>query len=89
MIVIQDGTISNGGILLSAPVPIPEGSQVRVSIETIEPAALPPAASPADAPDLAGLHIFGMWADRTDMEDSADYVRREREKWQTRILPRD
>jgi hypothetical protein len=35
------------------------------------------------------LPSFGMWADREDMQDSSDWVSRQRDAWQQRIRPSD
>lgn len=39
----------------------------------------------ANGGDFENLPFFGMWADRDEMNDSVDWVRREREKWQQRL----
>ena len=35
----------------------------------------------ATDPDMTALPCFGIWADREDMQDSATWVRKEREAW--------
>jgi hypothetical protein len=37
--------------------------------------------------DLLESELFGMWADRTDIEDSAEYARRLRHEAWTRTAP--
>ena len=39
--------------------------------------------------DITALPFFGMWADREDMADSAKWVRKEREKWSSRLSGTD
>lgn len=81
----EHGRIQRGAIVLPRPVPLPEGTEVTVRIEM----------SGADTPaaiangNFTSLPFFGMWADREDMADSAQWVRREREQWQKRTSRQD
>lgn len=88
MVVVENGTILNGAISLDRPLPIADGSQVVVRVETATPAT-PSETPPATPNDLASHPFFGQWADRKDIPDSSDYVRQEREKWQLRATRRD
>ena len=63
----------------------------------IEVRVMPAATSPSETPepaaavgvDITSLPFFGMWADRKDMRDSAKWVRKEREKWSSRLTGTD
>ena len=81
MAIIEHGTISNGGIALDNPLPLPEGSKVIVRIEE---APMEPSPGGADRAFQDAFPFIGQWADRTDIPDSAEYVRQERAKWQQR-----
>ena len=39
--------------------------------------------------DITSLPFFGMWADRKDITDSAEWVHKEREKWSSRLSGTD
>ena len=84
MTIIEHGTISNGGIALDRPLPLPDGSKVLVQVEIETPAAANQTAEEAASAAFAALPFFGQWSDRTDIPDSAEYVRQERSKWQQR-----
>jgi predicted transcriptional regulator len=36
--------------------------------------------------ELRDYEFFGMWRDRDDMKDSAEWVRKQRESWDRRIM---
>ena len=87
--IIEEGTISNGHIVLSKPLSLPEGTEVRVQIERVDSAIASDDDSQDkdsdESEDFANLPCFGMWADREDMRDSVAWLRKEREKWQQRF----
>ena len=85
MALIERGKVQGGGIVFSEPLALPEGTEVVVRIEPLTQPASPGTADE----DFATLPFFGMWADREDMEDSAVWVRRERERWQQRTARQD
>ncbi len=39
--------------------------------------------------EIKKLPVFGMWADRPDMADSIEWVRKERETWHQRLTRQD
>ena len=81
------GTIQEGTIVFSQPLPLPEGTEVLVHVETLgESASRTVRAEPGD---LTRLPFFGMWADREDLADSTESVRRQRAKWAQRLERRD
>ena len=88
-LIIEEGTISNGRIVLSKPLSLPEGTEVRVQIEPVDPAIVSDDDSQDkdsdESEDFANLPCFGMWADREDMRDSVEWVRKQREKWKERL----
>ena len=86
ILIVEQGTVSNGGIVLSKPLLLPEGTKVRIQVETID-ANDSTTTEPADAEDFASLSCFGMWADREEIHDSVTWLKKEREKWQQRHLP--
>lgn len=56
-----------------------------VHVEPLEKQSLPPNGKTA----ITTLPFFGMWADREDMADSAEWVSKEREQWTKRITRQD
>lgn len=88
-LIIEEGKISNGHIVLSKPLSLPEGTEVRVQIEPVDPAIVSDDDSQDkdsdESEEFANLPCFGMWADREDMRDSVAWLRKEREKWQQRF----
>jgi hypothetical protein len=87
MEITQRGKVQNGTLVLAEPLTLPEGAEVVVRIETLDADAA--ATVLLDSGDLAGLPFIGMWADRDDMNDSAAWVRRERDEWHQRALRQD
>ena len=83
-LIIEEGTISNGRIVLSKPLSLPEGTEVRIQIEPIDTDHTQSTAAKENE-DFANQPFFGMWADREDMRDSVAWLRKEREKWQQRL----
>jgi hypothetical protein len=61
--------------------------EVEVRIEPVAGAA-ESAAAPVQDDDFENLDAFGIWADRSEMADSAGWVRKERAKWQQRVSRR-
>ena len=84
MSVVLRGRVRSGTLELSDPVPIPEGTEVVVSIDTV---SAPTEAEPMSEADFLSLPFFGMWADRDEMQDSVAWVREMREGWQRRTNP--
>ena len=88
-VIIEAGKVSNGHIVLSKPLSLPEGTEVRVRIEPVDPVPVDKDDSQNtnsdESEDFANLPCFGMWADREDMRDSVAWVRKQREKWLERI----
>ncbi len=83
-VIIEQGEINNGGIVLSKPLSLPEGTKVRIQIEPIDTDDSQ-STTPDGNEDFVNLPFFGMWADREDMRDSVAWVRKQREKWLDRI----
>ena len=82
MALTQRGKVHHGGIVFTEPLTLPEGTEVLVSIEPVVPGQQ--AAPRGGNEDFASLPLFGMWADRQDMTDGADWVRQQRKQWQQR-----
>lgn len=82
MVVSRHGKVHDGGIVFPEALDLPEGTEVVVQIEPVDLDAEPEAAPFADVTELP---IYGTWADREDMADSAAWVRNERAKWQQRL----
>lgn len=80
-IIIEQGEVNKGGIVLSKPLMLPEGIKVRIQIEPIYTDDDSQTTISEENEDFAELPFFGMWADREDMHDSVAWVRRQREKW--------
>jgi predicted DNA-binding antitoxin AbrB/MazE fold protein len=83
-LIIEQGEINNGNIVLSKPLSLPEGTKVRIQIEPIDTDDNQ-STTADDSEDFTKLPCFGMWADREDMRDSVAWVRKQREKWLERI----
>lgn len=77
-LIIEQGEINNGGIVLSKPLSLPEGPKVRIQIETIETDEDNQSTTHDENEDFVNLPFFGMWADREDMRDSVAWVRKQR-----------
>ena len=87
-LITAEGKISNGRIVLSKQLSLPEGTEVRIQIEPVGAAVSDDENQDKDSnesEDFANLPCFGMWADREDMRDSVAWLRKEREKWQQRL----
>jgi hypothetical protein len=88
-LIIEEGKVINGHIILSNPLLLPEGTEVRVKIEPVDPVPVNKDdgqnTDSNESEDFANLPCFGMWADREDMRDSVAWVRKQREKWKERI----
>ena len=84
VLIVEQGKVSNGGIVLSKPLLLPEGTEVRIQIEPIDTNDST-STETNDSEDFASLPCFGMWADRQEMRDSVAWLKREREKWQQRL----
>ena len=105
MALMERGKVLAGKLVLSGPLELPDGTEVVVHIEPLPPGQKPGTraachsrsetearageAVPEEPRSLADLECFGMWADREEMEDSAAWVRRQREQWHLRAAPRD
>lgn len=75
------GRVNGGVIELSEPVNVPDGTEVIVTVA--EPTPGTPAAV-LSFPEGA----MGMWADRTDITDSVEWLQKTREEeWRRRINP--
>ncbi len=88
-LIIEEGKVINGHIILSSPLSLPEGTEVLVKIEPVDPVPVNKGddqnTDSNESEDFANLPCFGMWADREDMRDSVAWLRKEREKWQQRL----
>ena len=77
-LIIEEGKVNNGHIVLSKPLSLPEGTKIRVQIEAIETDDTQSTVAEENE-DFANQPFFGMWADREDMRDSVAWVRKQRE----------
>jgi len=84
-LIIEQGEINNGNIVLSKPLSLPEGTKVRIQIEPIDTDEDNQSTTSDEHEEFANLPFFGMWADREDMRDSVAWVRKQREKCLERI----
>ena len=83
-LIVEEGKVNNGHIVLSKLLSLPEGTEVRIQIEPIGTDNTQNTAAEENE-DFANLPFFGMWADREDMRDSVAWVRKQRKKWKERI----
>ena len=65
-----------------------DDSKVTVRIETASQVTESPTKAAHESLQET-FPFFGQWADRTDIPDSAEYVRQERAKWQQRPYRQD
>ena len=86
VLIVEQGKVSKGGIVLSKPLLLPEGTEVRIQIELIASNDGTRTAT-SESNEFANLSCFGMWADRGEMRDSVAWVKKEREKWKQRYTP--
>jgi antitoxin (DNA-binding transcriptional repressor) of toxin-antitoxin stability system len=73
--------VKDGRIELPPWVAIDDGTEVTVTVPEV------PAARPLMP--IEQHPAIGMWAEREDMADSAEWVRAERERWRDRPSRRD
>lgn len=81
MAVIERGKVKQGQIVLEHPLELEEGTEVIVRVEPLSMQS----EEVSSSPNLKALEFFGMWADRDDMVDSVEWVRKERERWKERL----
>lgn len=86
MPIVAHGTVNGTTIELRKSPRLRAGSRVRVVIEPVEDNVRKKSRK---VKDLSSLAFFGMWRDRDDLGDSADWVRKEREKWNRRASRRE
>ncbi len=74
-------------IVPDSQVDLPTDQALEVELRLLPKIDLAPAVSetaPGEHFDIRTLPMFGMWADREDITDSAEWVHKEREKWSNR-----
>jgi predicted DNA-binding antitoxin AbrB/MazE fold protein len=86
VLIVEQGKVNNGGIVLSKPLSLPEGTEVRIQIEPIA-SNDGTRTDTSESNEFANLPCFGMWAEREEMRDSVAWVKKEREKWKQRYTP--
>jgi len=86
MPIVAHGTIHGATIELRGSPRLRAGSKVRMLIEPVEGNRRK---ASRKVKDIRSLAFFGMWRDRDDLGDSADWVRKERERWHQRASRRD
>jgi hypothetical protein len=81
MVTAYQGTVQNGQIHLRDDEALPEGAEVYVVIieKADEPAAVTKPVG-ITGTQLAESEIVGMWADREDITDSAEFARQLRQR---------
>jgi hypothetical protein len=78
MVMAYQGTVQNGQIHFDNDPAIPEGAQVIVVVvKEGQQAGVPKALTLGD---LLESPLVGMWADREDIVDSAEFARKLRER---------
>ena len=87
MATIERGRILGSSIVFAHPLGIPDGTEVLVRIDAVS--CQDSMCSKQSAETFVSLPFFGMWADRTDIGDSADWVRQERQKWHQPVGRKD
>jgi hypothetical protein len=73
--------VQEGKLVLDEPVPLPDGTEVIVQVVQV-PLQPGPSVTQEQLKELIKDDpLFGMWADRDDIEDSVAWLERERKKW--------
>jgi hypothetical protein len=83
--VIERGKVHSGQIILDHPLHFLEGTEVMVHVEPLEKLSM----APNGKISITTLPFFGIWADREEMADSAEWVSKERERWTKRLARQD
>jgi len=84
MSIVARGTVQNGAIVTREPLPLPDGTEVAISVGHSDTDH--DAEAKARIAEFESLGFHGMWADREDMADSVAWVRKIRtEQWQQRL----
>jgi hypothetical protein len=78
MVTAYQGTIQNGQIRLDDTPELPEGAQVILVV--VKGAQQAGEGAPLTLGDLLETPLVGMWADREDIVDSAEFARQLRER---------
>ena len=89
MEIVESGIIRDGAIAFDNPLPLQEGCRVTARVEVDSAGGAIAPTQKLSVAEFAALPFFGQWADRSDIVDSADYVRQERAKWQQRATRQD
>ena len=92
MSMIIKAHFNHGVIVPDTELDLPADQQLEIEVRMILPAEKVSQVSEATVDmkyDITSLPFFGMWADRDDMANSADWVHKEREKWSSRLSGTD
>ncbi len=71
-------------IVPNEPLDLPKDQELEIEVRIMPRAGRRRSAKRLPA-RVTSMAFFGMWADREDMKDSADWVRKERERWNERL----
>ena len=86
MVLVREGRIEEGRLVVADEIGLPDGTAVCVAIEVLDqPTGGADGGAHAARDELPG---FGMWADREDMPDSVTWVNRQRDAWRERLYRR-
>ena len=80
---IGRGKVTHGGIVLTEPVPLPDGVEVFVQVEPV-----PLVARGLDE-DFTTPSFFALSADRDDLPESTTWVRERRQGWHQQATQSD
>jgi len=89
MSIIVRAHFDGNTIVPDTAIDLPADQPLEVEIRVLSPVEQAPKTPALGAFDIASQPFFGMWADREDMRDSAQWVRKEREKWSSRLSGTD
>lgn len=78
------GHFDGRAIVPDEPLDLPADQQVEIEVRLV-PKPRSRRRGGRRRPSITSLPFFGMWADRVDMRDSAEWVRKEREGWNKRL----
>ena len=92
MSIIIKAHFDGKAIVPDTEVDLPADLPLEVEVRFLSPGGKTKAASKTPRgrnSRLTSLPFFGMWADREDMRDSVEWVRKQRQAWSSRLCGED
>ncbi len=80
------GIVQGGHVIIPDPIDLPDGAEVVVLIAS---PPSPRSPTPEEIEQFDNLPARGMWADREDMGDTDEWLRKMRERWWRSTIHQD